>query len=641
MVNKRKILVCISEKSNSLKLIRYANQNFGAKNSDIYVLFVETEKTQNFTESQNLSLQKNIKKVEELGFKFYSVTANSISEGITKFAEDFDIDITIVGNTNSYRNKKLKNRILDSSRSELLVLKIKNNKSKASLLKSLNFRFLSFKNLLFSCFIIAIITIIDLVLIHKTPLGPSLTHYHISMLYILAIVYLSIKYGSAIGILSSIISSFTISFFFSHPIYSFSMHNITDYHNHIFFIVLACITSIFGGYSKVREDRLRKREFDNQHILKFANNLTGISKAENLSKHIKDELENIFNTEVFIILANQKKDGLNIPIYLKNKLSDDEIVGLNLCYREKESQGKFTDNSIKDSNFIFLSIHTQKENIGVIAISLEFMEDFKNYDMRLINSFTDISANAFERAILSERVEEAVKNEDREKLRADLLSSVSHDLKTPLASIIGSLTAMEHMKDSLDEDAIEVLRKTAVEEAERLNQFITNILDMTKIESGSIKLDKKLRDPDTIILKVLKHMRHRTAEHEIKYQPTNKNIKINVDSLLLEQVLQNLIDNAVKYSEKNSLITINTYEVEDKFVIEVKDEGYGIDDEMKELIFDKFERIKMVDKKVAGTGLGLAICKSIVEHMGSSIKVEDNIDDETGQRKGTIFKLVF
>lgn len=641
MHDTKNILVCISEKTNSLKLIRYANQNFGSKNFKVLVLFVETEDSKQFDEEQRNSLQNNIKKAEEMGFEFYSVTANSISDGILGFINKFDIDITVTGGTKSTRNRSLQNRILEKSNTELLVLKIKTPQKRLNFFGKIpplgEFKI---KNFTVPFVILVVITIIDVILLN-TPLAPRLTNYHISMLYILAIVYISIGYGAVFGILSSILSAFTINFFFTYPQYSFGIDNIRDINNHIFFIILASLTSLFGGYSKLREERLRKKEVDNQHILKFANNLTGIARIENLSKHIKRELENILNTEVFIILYNQNTDRLNINGHIRKRLTDEEMVALNLCFSEHTIHGKFSENSVQNSNFTFLPIRTKNESIGVLVINMEDADSIGQYDVRLIHSFADISANAFERAILSERIEQAVKNEDREKLRADLLSAVSHDLKTPLASIIGSLTAMEHMKDSLDEGAIEVLRRTAIEEAERLNQFISNILDMTRIESGGVELNKRLHDPDKIVEKVLKYLRHRTKNHQIEHNKNEKNIKINVDSLMLEQVLQNLIDNAIKYSEKDTKIAISSYEEGDSFIIEVTDEGFGIADEMKEAIFDKFERIKLADKTIAGTGLGLAICKSIMDHMGCMIKVEDNPNSTNLKKTGSVFKLIF
>ncbi len=236
------------------------------------------------------------------------------------------------------------------------------------------------------------------------------------------------------------------------------------------------------------------------------------------------------------------------------------------------------------------------------------------------------------------KLHEAIVNEEREKLRALILSSISHDLKTPLFSIIGSLNILKLSldKNRLTKENKKILINTALEEAERLNGFISDVLEMTRIESGAIMLHKKLLNPAMIILQTLERFDEKLKEYQLEIA-LSKKIKINFDKVSLEQIIQNLIDNTIKYSPENSKITICDELSQDQksYNIFIKDEGGGIEPEKLGLIFNKFERFNLEDK-VLGSGLGLSIVKALMDINNAKIIVK-NSDD----KKGAIFVLEF
>lgn len=234
------------------------------------------------------------------------------------------------------------------------------------------------------------------------------------------------------------------------------------------------------------------------------------------------------------------------------------------------------------------------------------------------------------------RLREARVNEEREKLRSLILSSISHDLKTPLFSIIGSLNIFKTLskKNKLNKENQATLINTALEEAERLNNFISDVLEMTRIESGAIKLHKKLLSPSLIILKTLERFDEELKKYQLEIF-LNKKVKINFDQLSFEQIIQNLIDNTIKYSPEDTMITISDELSEGVYRIFIKDEGRGIDPTKLDSIFNKFERFNSEDK-VMGSGLGLSIVKALVEANNAKITAM-NSDGE----KGAVFILEF
>lgn len=248
----------------------------------------------------------------------------------------------------------------------------------------------------------------------------------------------------------------------------------------------------------------------------------------------------------------------------------------------------------------------------------------------------------FRHKLEKERLEYALQKErrerEREELRASLLASVTHDLKTPLASVIGSLSSLRHVT-SLNQKARQTLIVTAHEEAQRLNDFISNILNLTRLESGTIELDQGWHHPTAVVYRVLKQMRHRTWDRKIFVNEPAEPVQFFFDSHLIEQVIQNLVDNAVKYGDFTAPITINIAMQGEQGIISVTNAGPGIPKESREHIFDKFYRVGKRDSSSAGTGLGLSICRTIMTmHQGAIILSEPLPDSKN---PGTCFTLIF
>lgn len=243
---------------------------------------------------------------------------------------------------------------------------------------------------------------------------------------------------------------------------------------------------------------------------------------------------------------------------------------------------------------------------------------------RQLDSLAGFSAVAVERMHLNREVETVRVVAEAESMRSALLSSLSHDLRTPLASIIGSTTSLLTYGRSYSEDVQRDLLKTVLEEAERLNRFVGNLLQMTKLEAGATVPKPQWTDLDDLVGTTLDRMERRLENVHVTLDIPPMLPLFQVDFVLMEHVLMNLLDNAVKYSPVGSTITIRGRTEESRIVIEISDEGIGIPTEHCGRIFDKFFRVYSRDRVVAGTGLGLAICKGIVEGHGGTIEAESD-----------------
>jgi two-component system sensor histidine kinase KdpD len=219
-------------------------------------------------------------------------------------------------------------------------------------------------------------------------------------------------------------------------------------------------------------------------------------------------------------------------------------------------------------------------------------------------------------------------------LRAALLTSLSHDLKTPLTSILGAANSLREYADRFDGLARTDLLRTIEEEAARMSRFVANLLDMTKLEAGAIQLKREPADIAEIVGSALQRLKGVTEGFTVRFDIEPDLPLVPLDVLLMEQVLMNVLDNAAKYAPPASTIRISARRKQDAVIIEVMDEGPGIPEDRLTRIFEKFHRVHGGDRQRAGTGLGLAICRGFVDAMGGTITAANRTD-----RSGAIFAI--
>jgi two-component system sensor histidine kinase KdpD len=239
-----------------------------------------------------------------------------------------------------------------------------------------------------------------------------------------------------------------------------------------------------------------------------------------------------------------------------------------------------------------------------------------------MEAFADLAAVAIERTQLAEEARNAQILEATEKLQTALLNSISHDLRTPLVSIIGVLSSLQEEEMGLDDAARRNLIQVAREEAERLNHLITNLLDVSRIEAGAIRISSQPSDVQEIIGVALEQLGSRSSNRSISIDVPAETPLVSVDSGLMVQALVNILDNALKYSPRDSPIEISGRRVGQQVEVTVADRGVGLPPDDLPRVFDKFYRVYRPDN-VTGTGLGLSISKGIVEAHGGSIVAEN------------------
>jgi two-component system sensor histidine kinase KdpD len=242
--------------------------------------------------------------------------------------------------------------------------------------------------------------------------------------------------------------------------------------------------------------------------------------------------------------------------------------------------------------------------------------------VHLLETFASQTALAIERATLAEEAQQAQVQIETERLRSTLLSSVSHDLRTPLAAITGAASSLLDGETTLDVPTRRELQKMIYEEADRLNRLVHNLLQMTRLESGAAQPAKEWQALEEVIGAALTRLEERLRDHPLTTQLPLDLPLVPFDSVLIEQVLINLLDNAIKYTPSGSPIAISAWTEHGTVTVEVADQGPGLPPGDEQHVFEKFYRVQRTGEQ-HGAGLGLTICRAIVEAHGGRIWAEN------------------
>jgi two-component system sensor histidine kinase KdpD len=324
-------------------------------------------------------------------------------------------------------------------------------------------------------------------------------------------------------------------------------------------------------------------------------------------------------------------DGLEVASGYppEDRLDAADMAAARWTWEHNRAAGRGAD-TLPGAKRLFLPLRTGSGPVGVIGIHRDIAGPLLTPDARrLLDALCDQAAVAIERISLAKGLGEARVLAETERLRAALLTSISHDLRTPLASILGTVSSLRSFPEKYGEAEREELLGTLQEEAERLNRFVANLLDMTRLESGAVELKLELIDVAEIVGSALQRAGNVLAGHRVEIDIEPGLPMLRLDAVLFEQVLFNLLDNAAKYSPAGSRIDVRAKRDGELVEIEVVDEGPGIPAADFERIFDKFYRVQAQDRRRAGTGLGLAICRGFVEALGGWI-VARNRRDRSG-----------
>lgn len=465
----------------------------------------------------------------------------------------------------------------------------------------------------------AVIEFIDYV----WPAALTSQHRNKAIIYMAACALASLRYGLLAGTVAAVASFLALSLYVA-PYFSIAINDPSDIASLILFLLAAVIIAFVSNSEYRKRESCECRTERLQSLLRVHRVTLSENTLESAIQTLDTELKKLLGTDMAFFLPSLLQPGRVDSLFRTDlSLSPAELKALEVCWQENKATGVGAPYN-PGCKWRFEPMLTAEREIGVLGVRISRSVHLDVAFTHLLASIADQTALILERLETKLLAEESQLQTEREKLRAMILSSVSHDLKTPLASIIGSLSVYRSMKESLPEDQRTTLINTAIEEAQRLDSFITNILDMTRIESGQITLKKEWIKPEEWIKATKKRLHERLATHPITVVSSEGCIEVLMDGLMTGQVLQNLLDNAVKYTPASTPIKIILSANKEGFTCTIHDGGEGIPEDQLEKVFDKYARLKRQDSQVAGTGLGLAIAKAILQAQDGDITASNH-----------------
>lgn len=453
----------------------------------------------------------------------------------------------------------------------------------------------------------------------------------VAMTFLTAVLVAAVVYGLWPALFASLASVLAYNFFFLPPMHTFTIADPENVVALFFFGVTAVIASNLTARVRAQAIVARQRARTTEELYRFSRKLAGAANLDDLLWATVHQIALMLKFRVVILLPEDGTVAVRAGYPPEDSLDAADLAAAKWCWERNHIAGRGSD-TLPGAKRLFMPMHTGRGAVGVVGIDNDEPGPILTPDQnRLLNALTDQAALAIERVNLVEDVDRARLQAETDRLRAALLTSISHDLRTPLASILGSATSLRGAKDSVAQGE---LISNIQDEAERLNRFIANLLDMTRLESGPLRLKQGPVELSDTIGSALRRAARILSQHRTQVFLEPDLPMVDLDEVLFEQVLFNLLDNASKYAPAGSLITIRAWRDGNHVVVQVMDEGPGLPGADIDHIFEKFYRVNGLDRRRAGTGLGLAICRGFIEAMHGSISAGNRPD-----RTGAVFTM--
>ncbi len=457
-------------------------------------------------------------------------------------------------------------------------------------------------------------------------LRPLLGIENVDLIFLTAVVGIAVRYGLWPSLFASVAASLAYNFFFLPPLYTFTITDPTNLAAFALFASLSVLVSNLAARGRTKAVAAHDRVRSVESLYAFSRKLSGAGTLDDVLWATAHQIASMLKVRVVLLLPDNGSIAVKAGYPPEDKLDEPDLAAAKWAWEKNRPAGRDSD-ALPGAKWLFQPMRTGRGPIGIVGICRDEPGPLLRVEQRrLMDALMDQSALAIERVHLVEDVDRVRRIAETDRLRSALLTSISHDLKTPLAAVLGSAGALRDLAPSLDDDAKADLLATIIDESERLNRFIANLLDMTKLESGAIIPNVSPHDVGEIVATALTRASRILTSHRVEMDLASDLPMAMVDAVLFEQALFNLLDNAAKYAPPGSTIRIDSKRDGTRSFLRVLDEGPGIPVADLERIFDKFYRVQKGDQVRAGTGLGLAISRGFIEALQGTLTAANRTD---------------
>jgi two-component system, OmpR family, sensor histidine kinase KdpD len=635
-----RIVVCVSEDPRCAGLVRYAKRLADRLHGPWTALYIEGRRAVHLSEQERDRIADTLRLAETLGGESVTLPAGnrSIADDVIAYAHAHNVTQIIIGK--STRSRWFE--ILHGSVVHDLVRRsgnigvhvIAGDQLPGQPIPKKTVRTVDEKKAFeVGPYLFATLTV-ALALGVAELVNYSIGVENTDLVFLTAIVGIAVRFGLLPSLFASVVSAFCYNFFFLPPIYTLTIadpHNIAAF---ALFTIVAVVVSHVAARGRLQAVTAQTRVRNVESLYSFSRKLAGAGTLDDVLWATAFQTAMMLSVRVVLLLPENGVVKIKSGYPPEDMLDDGDVAAARWSFENNRTAGRGSD-TLPGAKWLFLPMRTGRGAVGVIGIDRDKPGPWLTPDQRrLLDALADQGALAIERVQLVEDMERVQRTAETERLRAALLTSISHDLKTPLASVLGSASTLRDLNDKLSNSEKAELLATVIEESERLNRFIANLLDMTRLESGAVTPKIAPHDLSEIIGSTLRRTSKILRNHPVRLDLASNLPMVSLDPVLFEQVLFNLLDNAAKYAASGTTVSIRTWRDRDSVILQVLDEGEGIPDADLEHIFNKFYRVQKADQVRPGTGLGLAISRGFVEAMSGSIVAANRPD-----RPGAVFTI--
>lgn len=625
-----RIVVAVSELPGADRLVRTAKRVADALKAPWTALFIETPRTAHLGDAQHHRLAANMTLATQLGGAIATVPATSVVEGIQNFLADARATQLVVGKSKRSRWFELRHgSVVDqlvrrTPGVTVHVVPVEEDVGAQERSRRPGRGWGTASGYLAAVAGVAGVTAVGSALSHVLNLG------NVALLYLLPVMAAASLYGLRTGLFAGLASSLAYNFFFLPPTGTFTISNPENVVSIFVLLGVAVATSQLTSRVRAQADLAAASARTNATLAGFLHQLTGVNDPAEAARVICDDIGRLFGAQI-VLLTGSPGTSLEVQAATSAdyQLGTMEMAAANWAFDTGTGAGKGSS-TLAGSDWLFQPLKAGDRTLAVIGLARDSGGDPVRADqLPLLTSLIDQSALVLERLRLEAEIRDVDAVRTRDRLRAALLSSVSHDLRTPLTAVIAAA-------DQLDHGATAELVGTIKAEAARLNRFVANLLDMARVEAGALKLNIEAVDLSDAVTSAAHDARRALEGHAVRLDVPPDLPLVRADPQLLHHCLLNLLDNAGRYGEPGTEIVIEGRHRYRQIRLAVLDTGPGLPPGREAEVFETFRRLEGSDRAIGGTGLGLAIVKAFAEAMDMSVEA-GNRDDGSG----AAFTLLF
>jgi two-component system, OmpR family, sensor histidine kinase KdpD len=620
------LLTCVGPDPGAERVVRAAARLASQLNADWHALYIETPALQRLPAARREQILATLSLAQELGAKTAVVANSQVAESVIAYARDHNLSKLVIGRDPGRRlwpwqrssGQKLAMLAPDIDLIEIGRLETATRGAglrsaapgSASAGEGPGERRAS-KRLRYLWAALACVA----VSLATLPLAPHFDRSNIVAIFILTVVLVGVRFGRGPAALAAVLSVGFFDFFFVPPRFSFA---VSDVQYLLTFFVMLAVGLIAGQLTAGLRFQARvasHREERAGSLYEIARDLSGAMQIQQVVKISAASIERTFRASAALLLPDQDAHLTLTPVSDQSTLAID--TGIAQWAFDKGQPAGFGTDTLPGSDILYIPLRAPAQSRGVLAIRAQNRRLLRIPEQRqLLDTFAALVAIALERVHYVEIAQKALISMESERLRNSLLAALSHDLRTPLTVLVGLSDLLALSTPSLSSRQLETARAIK-DEAHRMSALVTNLLDMARIESGEVKLNLEWQPIEEVVGTAVNATQQMLKDHKLSVRIPRNLPLVRFDSVLIERVLVNLLENAAKYTPPGSLVTLSADVIGDRLDVSVSDNGPGFAAGGEEAVFQKFTRGER-ESATPGVGLGLAICRAIIgAHHGS------------------------